>query len=140
MQKFMAIGRLTGNPTVRYTNGNEPVCIATFSLAVNRRFKRDGQPEADFFNCTAFRKTGELVEKYCHKGMKVAIEGELQNDNYTNKNGEKVYSTRILVDSLEFCENKSQDTQSTAPANQYAGSEDGFMQIPDSVAEELPFN
>ena len=140
MQKFIAIGRLTADPVIRYSNGAESICIASFSLAVNRTFKKEGQPDADFFNCTAFRKTGELVEKYCHKGMKVAIEGELQNDNYTDRNGNKVYTLRVIVSSLEFCESKSQDAQSTAPANQYADASDGFMQIPDSVAEELPFN
>ena len=138
MQKFIAIGRLTADPVIRYSNGAESICIASFSLAVNRRFKKEGQPDADFFNCTAFRKTGELVEKCCHKGMKVAIEGELQNDNYTDRNGNKVYTLRVIVSSLEFCESKS--SQSSAPADQYADASDGFMQIPDSVAEELPFN
>ena len=138
MNKVMLVGRLTRDPEMRYSTGENATATARFSVAVNRRFKKEGQPDADFFNCTAFRKTGELVEKYCHKGMKVAIEGELQNDNYTDRNGNKVYTLRVIVSSLEFCESKS--SQSSAPADQYADASDGFMQIPDSVAEELPFN
>ena len=129
------------------------MAIARFSIAVDRRFKRDGQPDADFFNCTAFRKTAEFVEKYLHKGTKVVLEGSIQNDNYTNKDGQKVYGTQIIVDQLEFAESKAAsaanssaplpagDAAPQAPAMDAgaAPAGDGFMSIPDGVDEELPF-
>jgi len=108
MNKVILLGNLTRDPEIRYTQSNN-TAIARFTIAVSRRFKRDGEPETDFFNCTAFGKTAEFVENYMHKGSKAALSGRVQNDNYTNKNGEKVYSTQIIVDEIEFAERKQSD-------------------------------
>jgi len=108
MNKVILMGNLTRDPDIRYTQGNN-TAIARFTIAVSRRFKRDGEPETDFFNCTAFGKTAEFIEKYMHKGSKAALSGRVQNDNYTNKNGEKVYSTQIIVDEIEFAGRKQSD-------------------------------
>lgn len=108
MNKVILMGNLTRDPDIRYTQGNN-TAIARFTIAVSRRFKRDNEPETDFFNCTAFGKTAEFIEKYMHKGSKAALSGRVQNDNYTNKNGEKVYSTQIIVDEIEFAERKQSD-------------------------------
>lgn len=146
MNKVILMGRLTRDPEVRYSND---LAVASFSIAVDRRFKREGQPEADFFNCTAFRKTAEFVEKYLHKGTKVVLDGEINNDNYTNKEGQKVYGTRIIVNQIEFAESKAASQGGAAhipsgdlgpAAEPVSGSGDGFMSIPDGVDEELPFS
>lgn len=142
MNKVILMGRLTRDPEVRMAG---EITVANFSLAVERRFKKDGQPEADFFECTAFRKTAEIAEKYLKKGTKVLVEGELQNDNYTNKDGQKVYRTKVIVNQIEFAESKgaSQAAQGGAAQAQKAApapvKDDGFMSIPDGVDEELPF-
>ena len=146
MNKVILMGRLTRDPEVRYSND---LAVANFSIAVDRRFKREGQPEADFFDCTAFRKTAEFVEKYLHKGTKIVLDGELQNDNYTNKEGQKVYRTRIMVNQVEFAESKaaSQNGAAHIPSGDpgpapapVSGSGEGFMSIPEGVDEELPFS
>ena len=126
------------------------MAIARFSIAVDRRFKREGQPEADFFNCTAFGKTAEFIEKYLHKGTKVVLDGEMQNDNYQNKQGQMVYGFRVIVNSIEFAESKAASQSSGAApvpqppqggaAEQPAAAPDDFMNVPDSVEESLPFN
>lgn len=144
MNKVIMMGRLTRDPEVRY-GGASNIAIAKFSIAVDRRRKVDGQPTADFFNCTAFGKTGEFVEKYIKKGTKILLEGEIQNDNYTNKEGQKVYGFNIIASSIEFAESKnasnggaSAPTEKTAqPSAPSAG--DDFMNIPDGVDEMLPF-
>lgn len=144
MNKVTLIGRLARDPETRYTQGNEPMCIARYTLAVDRRFKRDGDEQtADFISCVAFGKQGEFAEKYLHKGIKIAVNGRIQTGSYTNKDGVKVYTTDVVVEEHEFCENKgSSDGYSgesgyiPAPAT----SEDGFMNIPDGLDEELPFN
>lgn len=148
MNKAIEIGRLTRDPEVRYTQGDEPVCVARFTIAVDRRGqKKEGEVEADFFNCTAFRKQGEFCEKYLKKGTKVVVVGRLQNDNYVNRQGEKVYSVVILVDEIEFAESKAAASgNGTAQGGNgqaqqaVSGAGDGFMQIPDGIDEELPFN
>ncbi|MGJ1042711.1 single-stranded DNA-binding protein [Staphylococcus epidermidis] len=109
--------------------------MASFSIAVDRKFKRDGEPEADFFNCTAFNKTAEFVEKYCKKGTKMVVEGRVQNDNY-EKDGVKHYGVKIMVDSLEFAESKSANS---APSTKVETSDDGFMNAASGLTEELPF-
>ena len=143
MNKVIMMGRLTRDPEVRYGGANN-TAVARYSIAVDRRFKRDGQPTADFFNCTSFGKQGEFVEKYLRKGTKVVIEGELQNDNYTNKEGQMVYGMRIIVSSVEFAESKN----SSSAGSDFGGSDipaptadagDGFMNIPDGIEDELPF-
>ena len=148
MNKLVLMGRLTRDPEVRYSQGAQPMAVARFSIAVDRRIKRDGEPDADFFNCTAFGRQGEFVEKYLHKGTKVVICGRLQNDNYTNKDGQQVYSVRVIVEEIEFAESKNASGSGTANggngqqgnAASEAGAGDGFMNIPDGIDEELPFN
>lgn len=141
MNKVFLIGRLTQDPEIRYAQNENSTAIARFSIAVDRRFKRDGEPTADFFNCTAFGKTAEFVEKYLHKGSKIAIVGHIQNNNYTNKNGEKVYSIQIMVDEIEFAESKGagdSTNQSDASGQPSVGS-NGFVDINSQLEEELPF-
>ena len=135
MNKVIMMGRLTKDPEIRYAqNGN---AVAGFSIAVDRRFKRDGEPDADFFNCSAFGKTAEFVEKYLNKGTKVVIEGRLQNDSYTNKDGNKVTATKIMVDSMEFAESKQASAEDKPKAPE--PDSHGFMEIPSELEEELPF-
>lgn len=138
MNKCFLCGRLTRNPEVKYNNDK---AIARFTLAVDRKYKRDGEPEADFFNCTAFGKTAEVVEKYVTKGTKLLITGRIQNDNYTNKDGQTVYSVQILVDELEFAEsknNRGNDEKAEETANDAFNG--GFMGIPNGIDDdELPF-
>lgn len=147
MNKIILMGRLTRDPEVRY-GGASNTAVARFSLAVDRRFKREGAPETDFFNCVAFGRQGEFVEKYLRKGVKILLEGELQNDNYTNKDGQMVYNVQIVANNIEFAESKSAAANngfgggfapSGAPAPS-APAGDGFMNIPDGIEEELPFN
>lgn len=135
MNTVIMIGRLTKDPEVSYANSG--TTIGRFSLAVDRRFKQEGGPTADFFNCVTFGKQAEFVEKYLKKGTKIAIVGEIQNNNYTNKDGQKVYSTQILINQIEFAESKAAAGQQPQQA-----SSDGqaWMSVPDGVAEELPFN
>lgn len=145
MNKVILMGRLTRDPEVRYSQGENSLAIARFSLAVDRRFKRQGEPEADFFNCTAFGKQAEFAERYLKQGTKMVVIGRVQNDNYTNKEGQKVYSVQIMVDELEFAESKASGNadsgyqQTSRPAPSQAVG-DGFMNIPDGIDEELPFN
>ena len=136
MNKIILMGRLTKDPEVRYTQGQNSMAVASFSVAVNRKFKRENEADADFFNCTAFGKQAEFVEKYFKKGTKILLSGRVQNDNYTNKEGQKVYSVRIMVEEIEFAESKGTDTgtQQDAPTEN-----NGFMNIPDGLQEELPF-
>ena len=140
------MGRLTRDPEVRYSQGENSMAIARFSIAVDRRFKRQGEPEADFFNCTAFGKQAEFVEKYLKKGTKMVVVGRIQNDSYTDKEGQKKNYTQIMVDELEFAESKqsASGTGSNSAADVQGGyqgniNNDGFMNIPDGIAEELPF-
>lgn len=143
MNKIILMGRLTRDPEVRYSQGENTMAIARFSLAVNRRYKREGEPDADFFNCTAFGKQAEFVEKYLKQASKILVSGRVQNDNYTNKEGQKVYSVQIMVEELEFAESKGSSDAGTQQQQQQATqpqfNADGFMNIPDSLAEELPF-
>lgn len=137
MNKAILMGRLTRDPDVRYSQTDSNMAIARFSLAVDRRFKKQGDTvTADFFNCTAFGKQGEFVEKYLKQGTKIVVIGRIQNDNYTNKEGQKVYSIQIMVEEIEFAESKAagQSQQNDSMPG------DGFMNIPDGVESELPFN
>lgn len=144
MNKVILMGRLARDPEVRY-GGQSNMAIARFTIAVDRRFKRDGQPQADFLNCTAFGKLGEFVERYLRKGIKIVLEGEIQNDNYTNKEGQMVYSDRIIVSNIEFAESKKASeggNSDMAMPSMPAGNsvDDDFMNIPNGIEEELPFN
>ncbi len=153
MNKVILMGRLSRDPEVRYSQGANQTAVGRFSIAVDRRFKRDGEPDADFFNCTCFGRQAEFIEKYLHKGTKVVLSGRLQNDNYTNKDGQMVYGIRVMVDEIEFAESKNSSAGNdggynnggfnggfggnSAPAASGAG--DGFMNIPDGIDEDLPF-
>lgn len=149
MNKVILMGRLTRDPEVRYSQGANQTAVARFSIAVDRRFKRDGEPDADFFNCTAFGRQAEFVERYLHKGTKIVTCGRIQNDNYTNKDGQMVYSVRVMVDEIEFAESKNASGNDGGFGGGFGGSNavaapagagDGFMNIPDGIDEELPFN
>ena len=158
MNRVILMGRLTRDPEVRYTAGDQPRAIARYTLAVDRRQSRNNnngdEQTADFINCVAFGYTGEFAEKYLHKGTKIAVTGRIQTGSYTNKDGVKVYTTEVVVEEHEFCESKNASggenggsygnngggynggNRSQAPS----GAGDGFMNIPDGIDEELPFN
>ena len=137
MNIAIMMGRLTRDPEIRYAQGQQSMAIASFSLAVDRRFKRDNESDADFFNCTAFGKTAEFVEKYLKKGTKVLAQGRIQNDNYKDKIGNTVYAIKFMVETVEFAESKGKDSD-TPPSNAPAAP-DGFMNIPDNLGSEVPF-
>jgi single-strand DNA-binding protein len=154
MNQVVLMGRLTRDPEVRYTTGENTLAVARYTLAVDRRFKRDGEPTADFINCVSFGRTAEFAEKYFHQGIKIAVTGRIQTGSYVNKDGNKVYTTDIVVENQEFAESKavSDANASSAPsrpasqpsspqqaAPQPDTSGDGFMNIPDGIDEELPF-
>ena len=150
MNKVIIAGRLTRDPEVRYSQGENSSAIARYTLAVDRRRQRDGEASADFINCVAFGKLGEFAEKYCRKGTKLIVLGHIQTGSYTNREGQKVYTTDVVVEDQEFAESKAASaergvmpapTQSpSAPAPSQASVGDGFMNIPDGIDEELPFN
>lgn len=150
MNKVILMGRLTRDPEVRYSAGESSMAIARYTLAVDRRFKRDGEATADFITCVAFGKQGEFAERFLHQGTKIAVTGRIQTGSYTNKEGQKVYTTEVIVEEHEFAESKNasmaggsdggmQPAQSSRPMPS-AASPDGFMNIPDGIDEELPFN
>lgn len=130
MNKIILMGRLTKDVETRTGNGTT---VARYGLAVDRRFKRDGQPEADFFNCTVFGKGAEFADKYLKKGTKVVITGRMESDNYTNKDGQKVYGWQVMVDEQEFAESKNATAEPAKEKN------DGFVDIADGIEEDLPF-
>lgn len=139
MNKIILMGNLTRDPEIRYTQGENALAVARFSLAINRRFAKQGDTEVDYFNCTAFGKQAEFIEKYFRKGSRMLVSGRVQNDNYTNKNGEKVYSVQIIDEEIEFAERKGNgQTSGGAPESSEASND--FMNIPDGVEEGLPFN
>ena len=140
MNKVIMMGRLTRDPEVRYSQGANQTAVGRFSIAVDRRFKREGEPDADFFNCTAFGKQAEFVEKYLHKGTKIVVCGRIQNDNYTNKDGQMVYSVRLMVEEIEFAESKNAANAGAPAENNTASNDNGFMNIPEGIEEDLPFN
>lgn len=144
MNKVVLMGRLTKDPEVRYTEGSDPKAIARYTLAVDRKTKdANGNRQADFISCVAFGKSGEFAEKYLHKGTKICISGRIQTGSYTNKGGNKVYTTDVVAEEHDFCESKStNDTAQNTTPQQTAQSSaiDGFMSIPDGFPEELPFN
>lgn len=135
------MGRLTRDPDIRYSQGEKATAVARFSLAVDRKFKQDGQPTADFINCLAFGKRAEFIEKYCRKGTKLVVEGSWQTGSYTNKDGNKAYTNECLIESCEFAESKAatQNNQS-ADRPEPMPDGDGFMNIPDGIDEKLPFD
>lgn len=171
MNKVILMGRLTKEPNIRQSQGAEPVTIARYTLAVNRRGKKqEGQQEADFISCVAFGKAGEFAEKYLHKGTKICVSGRIQTGSYTRQDGTKAYTTDVVVEEQEFAESRNSDstgrnTMDDQMAAQYSGQRsqqaagrmgqqdgagqqgsweqsamDGFLNIPDGIDEELPFN
>ena len=149
MNKVILMGNLTRDPEIRYSQGENSLAIARFSIAVNRRFSRQGDTDTDFFNCTAFGQQAEFVEKYFKQGSRMLLTGRVQNDNYTNKNGERVYSVQIMADEIEFAERKSTaDANASRGASNFGGgapepamaADDDFMNIPDGIEDGLPFN
>jgi len=167
MNKVILMGRLTRDPEVRYSQGAQPLAIARYTLAVDRRVARNNggdEQTADFINCVAFGRSGEFAERYLHKGTKICVSGRIQTGSYTNKDGVKVYTTEVVVEDQEFAESKNASSNgeggfgggynnggynnggfgggfaggNSAPAPSGAG--DGFMNIPDGIDEELPFN
>lgn len=136
------MGRLTRDPEVRYSSGENALAIARYTLAVDRRFQRDGEASTDFIPCVSFGRTAEFTEKYFRKGLKIAVTGRIQTGSYTNREGQKVYTTEVVVEEQEFAESKSsgsgssqQQTPQTSPTDQ-----EGFMNIPEGIEEELPFS
>ena len=149
MNKVILMGRLTRDVEVRYSQGETSTAVARFSLAVDRRFQRDSSDQnADFINCVAFGRAAEFAERYLRQGTKIAITGRIQTGSYTNRDGVKVYTTDIVVEEQEFAESKaasgsqvSNNTYQASPApSPRADIGDGFMNIPDGIDEELPFN
>ena len=146
MNKVILMGRLTRDAEIRYSQGESATAIARFSLAVDRRFRRDGDDQnTDFINCVAFGRTAEFLERFGRKGTKFVLEGRIQTGSYTNKDGIRVYTTDVIVDEHEFAESKNSSSNNagsssdSTPSYDFAG--DGFMNIPDGVEDEgLPFN
>ena len=146
MNKVILMGRLTRDPDIRYTQGEKPMAIAKYTLAVDRRFKRDGEPTADFSPCTCFGKNAEFAEKYLRQGIKIAVSGRIQTGSYTNNEGNRVYTTDVMVEEQEFAESKNasqannNSSNNVPPPMPQNNASDGFMNIPDGLDEELPFN
>lgn len=138
MNKVILCGRLTRDPETRYSKDNN--AVSKYTLAVDRKFKREGEPDADFFNCTVFGKGAEFAEKYFKQGTKILVSGRIQNDNYTNRDGQKVYSVKVLVDEQEFAEGKKDGETKQQKSPEPRQDSDGFMNIPDGIDADLPFN
>lgn len=151
MNKVILMGRLTRDPEIRYSQGEQSTAVARYTLAVDRRFVRNNggdQQTADFINCVAFGRSAEFAEKYFRKGLKIIVTGRIQTGSYTNRDGQKVYTTDVVAEDQEFAESKSANsgsdnfgggfTPADRPSPSAAG--DGFMNIPDGIDEELPFN
>lgn len=146
MNKAILIGRMVRDAEIRWNQGENQTCIARFTLAVNRKYAKQGEKDADFISCIAFGKTAEFLERYGHKGVKFVVEGRIQTGSYTNRDGQKVYTTDVVVESIEFGESKSAaasnnnaDMQQNQQ-NQAQTDENGFMMIQEGLEEELPFN
>ncbi len=158
MNKVILIGRLTRDPDIRYSQGENSTAVARYTLAVDRRFRRDGEQSADFISCVAFGRAAEFAEKYFHQGIKIAITGRIQTGSYTNRDGVKVYTTDVIVEEQEFAESKNAGAENAGasmggyvpPAREVQPQpaapvktpdlDDGFMNIPDGIDEELPFH
>lgn len=140
MNSTQLIGRLCRDPEVRRSGeGDKATAIARFTLAVDRRFKKDGGDTADFISCVAFGKTGEFVEKYFKKGMRMALNGRIQTGSYTNKDGVRVYTTDVIAENVEFCESKNENKNESDGAPAAPDFSDGFLNIPEDISEEIPF-
>ncbi len=158
MNKVILMGRLTRDPEIRYSAGENGTAVARYTLAVDRRFRRDGDSTADFISCVTFGRSAEFAERYFHQGIKIVVTGRIQTGSYTNRDGQKVYTTEVVVEDQEFAESKAASDGYNAgmarqsapapnpraaapmPAPSQASAGDGFMNIPDGIDEELPFN
>ena len=153
MNKAILMGRLTRDPDIRHSTGENAQAVARYTLAVDRRFKRDGDATADFIGCVAFGRQAEFAERYLHQGTKIAVTGRIQTGSYTNRDGQRVYTTDVVIEEQEFAESKAaaergaavssaapRESYSPAPAPVPEAPADGFMNIPDGIDEELPFN
>lgn len=157
MNKVILMGRLTRDPEIRYSTGENSTAVARYTLAVDRRFKRDSEETADFINCVAFGRSAEFAERFLRKGLKMVVSGRIQTGSYTNKDGVKVYTTDVIVEDHEFAESKAASEGSSYNGGSYGGggsygaadnrpapgaavAGDGFINIPDGIDEELPFN
>ena len=150
MNKVILMGRLTRDPEVRYSAGENSMAIARYTLAVDRRFRRDGEATADFIGCVAFGRQAEFAERYFRQGIRIVVTGRIQTGSYTNRDGNKVYTTDVVVEEQEFGESKSVSDSHVGQASMgapaqaapspSAASADGFMNIPDGIDEELPFS
>ena len=150
MNKEILMGRLTRDPEVRYTSGENSLAIARYTLAVDRKIRKDGDATADFIPCVVFGRSAEFAEKYFRKGLKITIAGRIQTGSYTNRDGQKVYTTEVVVEDQEFAESKASSDSYAASHPRTSAPEasmpnpgtaaEGFMNIPDGIDEELPFN
>ena len=145
MNKVILMGRLTRDPEVRYSQGENAMAVARYALAVDRKYNRNNDElSADFINCVAFGRNGEFAEKYLRKGTKIVVVGHIQTGSYTNKDGIRVYTTDVIVDEHEFAESKNSSSNNAGSSSDstpsYDSAGDGFMNIPDGIDEELPFN
>ena len=138
MNKVILMGRLTRDPDVRWTQGPEQSAVARYTLAVDRRFQKEGGATADFIGCVAFGRQAEFAEKYLRQGTKIAITGRIQTGSYTNREGRKIYTTDVVVEEQEFAESKNAERPREQGATPQADM-DGFMTIPDGVDEDIPF-
>ena len=136
MNKVELLGRLTRDPDIRYSNSEESIAVARFNLAVERRHRKDGQTEADFISCVAFGRSAEFAEKYLHKGTKIVLVGRIQTVNYTNQDEQKIYTTDVVAEEMYFAESKKEGSDGRSEPT----DENGFMNIPEGIDEELPFN
>ena len=139
MNKVILMGRLTRDPDVRYSQSESATAVARYTLAVDRRRQRDGEATADFINCVAFGKLGEFAEKYCRKGTKLIVLGHIQTGSYTNRDGQKVYTTDVVVEEQEFAESKKQDTSSSKNTASEPTGNGGYADYPEGVEDDLPY-
>ena len=142
MNKVILMGRLTRDPDIRHSAGENSTAVARYTLAVDRRYKRDGEAGAEFISCVAFGRSAEFAQKYFRQGLKVVVTGRIQTGSYTNRDGNKVYTTDVVVEDQEFAENKAAGQTTNSGSQQKPEPQvdaDGFMNIPDGIDEELPF-
>lgn len=146
MNKVILLGRLVREPETRYSGANDSMAVCRYTLAVDKKFKKDGEATADFINCISFGKTAEFAEKYFAKGLRVAVSGRIQTGSYTNRDGQKVYTTDVVVEEHEIAQSRSeasnqQDSNRQPEISPYGKDKDnGFMNIPDGIDDELPFS
>ena len=143
MNKVILVGRLTRDPEVRYPQNDSQVAVARYTLAIDRKFKRDNEPTADFIPCVVFGRSGEFAEKYFRQGMRISVSGRIQTGSYTNKDGVRVYTTEVIVEEQEFAESRAESEANRSgqqPKPEEKVDENGFMNIPEGLEEELPFN